>query len=455
MSSISQKRISFRDLQTLFSCGTVGGLSDEQLLDRFVARREDAIFEEIIQRHGTMVWGVCRRVLRDHHDAEDAFQATFLVLARKAASVMPREKLGNWLYGVAYQTAMKARATTSRRRAREKQVPDIPEPMVVPHDLQDALAESLDRELSRLPEKYRIPIVLCELEGMTHKEAAQQLGWPIGTVSGRLSRARSMLAERLTRRGVTLAGGSLVMLLSQSSASASLPMSLVTSTTRAATKFAAGQVATGVVSAMVAALTEGMLKAMLMTKFKIATAMLMVVALGAAGTSSSSLSQRAKASSPAKGIEGSKPSVGEVPARGSTDHRDGPVPEEEMKKLEGTWAITDMAEGGSRATGEQKAKGLGRAIIKGDKMTIKTLGSSGPGTTLSISVDPTKSPKLISLIPLNDKMEDDGYQPIRLGIYELKGDTLTICSGADRPDSFEVVPDSKNQDLLVLKWAKR
>jgi hypothetical protein len=111
MSSIGQKRISFRDLQTLFSCGTVGGLSDEQLLDRFVARREDAIFEEIIQRHGTVVWGVCRRVLRDHHDAEDAFQATFLVLARKAASVMPREKLGNWLYGVAYQTATKARAT--------------------------------------------------------------------------------------------------------------------------------------------------------------------------------------------------------------------------------------------------------------------------------------------------------------------------------------------------------
>jgi uncharacterized protein (TIGR03067 family) len=125
-----------------------------------------------------------------------------------------------------------------------------------------------------------------------------------------------------------------------------------------------------------------------------------------------------------------------------------------MKKLEGTWAITDAAEGGTRATAEQKAKGLGRAIIKGDKMTIKTLGSSGPGTTLSISVDPTKSPKLISLIPLNDKLEDDGNQPIRLGIYELKGDTLTICCGADRPDSFEVVPGSKNQDLLVLKWAK-
>ena len=158
-------------------------------------RREGAVFEAIVRRHGPMVWGVCRRVLRDHHDAEDAFQATFLVLARKAASVMPREKLGNWLYGVAYQTAMKARAMRAKRRGREGQVPDMPEPMAVPDDLRDDLAESLDRELSRLPEKYRTPIILCDLEGRTHREAASQLGWPIGTVSSRLSRARSMLAS--------------------------------------------------------------------------------------------------------------------------------------------------------------------------------------------------------------------------------------------------------------------
>src|SRR5580698_9433679 len=108
-----------RDLRTLFDIGVMGRQSDGELLDRFVERREAAVFEAITYRHGPMVWGVCRRVLRDHHDAEDAFQATFLVLTRKAASVMPREKLGNWLYGVAFQTAMKARATRAKRRVRE------------------------------------------------------------------------------------------------------------------------------------------------------------------------------------------------------------------------------------------------------------------------------------------------------------------------------------------------
>ncbi len=450
-----QKLIVAKQLQTVFSSGVLGVLSDAQLLDRFVSQFEEVAFETIVRRHGPMVWGVCRRVLGDHHDAEDAFQATFLVLARKAASVMPREKLGNWLYGVAYQTAMKARAVNSRQRAREKQLPDMPEQQSDQAHCPDDWLPILDQELSRLPERYRTPIILCELEGKTHKQAADQLGWPIGTVSGRLSRGRSMLAGRLTRRGVKLASGSLAVLLSQSSAAASVPLSLITATARTATKFAAGRLAAGVISIKAAALAEEVLKEMLMTKIKIVTAVLMVVAFGTAGTSSSSLSQRAEASSPAKGIEGAKPTVGEVQARGSTDHRDDPGPEDEMKKLEGTWAITDAAEGGTRATAEQKAKGLGRAIIKGDKMTIKPLGSSGPGTTLSISVDPTKSPKLISLIPLNDKMEDDGNQPIILGIYELKRDTLTICCGKDRPDSFKVAPDSKNQDPLVLKWAKR
>ena len=181
-----------REIGTLFNVGVVGGLSDEQLLGRFVERQEGAVFEAIVRRHGPMVWGVCRRVLRDYHDAEDAFQATFLVLARRASAVMPREKLGNWLYGVAYQTAMKARVMRAKRRMREGQVSDMPEPM--PDDLRDAVAESIDRELSRLPEKYRIPVVLCDLEGRAHKEVANQLGWPVGTVSSRLSRARARLA---------------------------------------------------------------------------------------------------------------------------------------------------------------------------------------------------------------------------------------------------------------------
>jgi RNA polymerase sigma factor (sigma-70 family) len=450
----SQKRSAVKDFQTLFSAGAIGDVSDAQLLDRFVSQREEVIFEAIIQRHGPMVWGVCRRVLRDHHDAEDAFQATFLVLARKASSVMPREKLGNWLYGVAFQTAMKARAMTSRQRAREKQVPDMPEPEGDREDQRDDLLPLLDQELSRLPEKYHIPIILCDLGGKTHKEVAEQLGWPIGTVSGRLSRARVMLAERLTRRGVTLAGGSLVLLLSRGSASASVPPSLITSTTRAATQFAAGHAAAGIVSAKVAALTEGVVKGMLMTKLKIATAVLMVVALGSVGARSFGQSRRAEAASPVKGVEATKSAVVEVQSPGDNDRREGLDPQSEMKKLEGTWAITDAAEGGTRATAEQKEKGIGRVVIKGDRMTVKPLGSSGPGTTISFSLEPSKSPKLIGLIPLNDKMEEDENQPIKLGIYELKGDTLTICAGVDRPDNFEATGSSK-RDLLVLKWAKR
>ena len=257
-----------RDLQTLFGMGVMGTLSDGQLLDRFVERREGAAFEAIVRRHGPMVWGVCRRVLRDHHDAEDAFQAAFLVLARKAASVMPREKLSNWLYGVAYQTATKARAMRAKRRSREGQVSDMPEPEVVSYDPRAELAESLDGELSRLPGKYRIPIVLCDLEGRTHREAASQLGWPVGTVSSRLSRARALLKRRLSRSGSTLSVGSLAVLLAQESASAGgMPTQLIGPTARAASLFAAGGAVTvGVVPAGVVALTGEVMKMMLLSK---------------------------------------------------------------------------------------------------------------------------------------------------------------------------------------------
>jgi RNA polymerase sigma factor (sigma-70 family) len=275
-----------RDLQTLFDIGVLGDRPDGELLGHFVEQREEAVFEAIVRRHGPMVWGVCRRVLRDHHDAEDAFQATFLVLARKAASVVPREKLGNWLYGVAYQTARNARAIRARRRLREGQVSEMPELEAASHDLRDEFTEQLDRELSRLPEKYSNPIVLCDLEGRTHQEAARQLGWPIGTVSSRLSRARSMLAKRLARRGLSLSAGSLAVLLAQESASAGMPMRLIGPTVKAASLFAAGgAVTTGVVPAKVASLTGEVLKVMFLSKIKITTAVLLMgVTLPIVGT---------------------------------------------------------------------------------------------------------------------------------------------------------------------------
>ncbi|MBV8430290.1 MAG: sigma-70 family RNA polymerase sigma factor, partial [Solirubrobacterales bacterium] len=173
------------------------GLPDRELHRRFQDQQDQAAFQALLRRHGPMVLGVCRRVLGDRHEAEDAFQATFLVLVRKAASVVPRDMVGNWLYGVARQTALKARATTARRRAREKQVTAMPEPAPERRESRHDLQPLLDEELSRLPDKYRAVIVLCDLEGKTRKEVARQLGWPEGTVAGRLARARAVLAKRL------------------------------------------------------------------------------------------------------------------------------------------------------------------------------------------------------------------------------------------------------------------
>ncbi|HLN30210.1 MAG TPA: sigma-70 family RNA polymerase sigma factor [Gemmataceae bacterium] len=259
------------------------GLTDGQLLDDYISRGEPAALADLIRRHGPMVWGVCRRVLHNYHDAEDAFQATFLVLVRKATSILPREMVANWLYGVAHQTAVKARATASKRKLRERQVTEMPEPAVAEQDLWRDLQPLLDQELSRLPDKYRIVVVLCDLEGKTRKEAARQLGCPEGTVAGRLARARVLLAKRLARHGLVLSSAALGAVLSQKAASASVPTSVVSFTIRAASLMAAGRAA-GVISDEVAALLEGVLKTMLLTKLKIAMTVLLAGFFLALGT---------------------------------------------------------------------------------------------------------------------------------------------------------------------------
>jgi RNA polymerase sigma factor (sigma-70 family) len=256
-----------------------GGFTDGQLLARFVATRDEACFAALVRRHGPMVLGVCRRVLHDLHDAEDAFQATFLVLARKAASLVVGESLGCWLYGVAYRTAVQARGLGARRRSRERPMNDMPHPEVMPAEVHDWLP-LLDRELSLLPEKYRTAIVLCDLEGRTRKEAARLLKVPEGTLSSRLASGRQLLAKRLARCGVTLSGGALAVALSQG-ASASVSAILVSSTTRAAVLVAAGQMV-GATPALL--LMKGVMKAMLLKKLRMVVGAVMVlVALGAVG----------------------------------------------------------------------------------------------------------------------------------------------------------------------------
>jgi RNA polymerase sigma factor (sigma-70 family) len=270
------------------------GFGDGELLGQFVECRDEVALAALVNRHGSMVWGVCRRLL-SYHDAEDAFQATFLVLIRKAATIVPREMVGNWLYGVAHQTALHARRTVARRSVREAQVTEMPDTGVMPQDRWHDLQPLLDEELSRLPDIYRAVIVLCDLEGRSRKAVAHQLGVPEGTVAGRLARARVLLAKRLLRRGVALSVGALATVLAQNVASACVPDSVVSFTIRAASVFAESRaVVAGVISPNVIGLTEGVLKAM--SRIKLTTALAVTLGLGLFVTGASVLAYRTAAS---------------------------------------------------------------------------------------------------------------------------------------------------------------
>ncbi len=383
----SRMKVPNRDLETLFRIGAGGGLSDDKLLERFAADRDEAVFEALLVRHGPMVWGVCRRILRDPNDAEDAFQATFLVLARKASSIAHREMLANWLYAVAYKTAVRARAMAFRRRAREQQVAEMPEPEAGTDERRDDLLRLLDEELSRLPEKYRIPVVLCDLEGKKHKEAASQLGWPVGTVSSRLSRGRAMLAKRLARRGISLSVGSLAVCLAREAASASLPTGLIGATAQAAGLFAVGKAA-GVVPAEVANLTKEVLKMMLLSRLKVAIPLLLL-ALSCTGliwneTGAVGAGQQRKAEAPKPAL--SPPEKAESPASPKWAHLTTDTGFESWVRLEdgrNLWKTEEYAGVHDPASGtELNYRGDGPIVRRPDIVGVKDDGSRDVGFAL-------------------------------------------------------------------------
>jgi RNA polymerase sigma factor (sigma-70 family) len=255
-------------------------LTDGELLERYVTQRDDAAFEALMRRHGPMVLGACRRVLGNEADAEDAFQATFLVFVHKAASIRSRSTVSNWLYGVAHNMALKAKALNRKRYMKEREAASVPKHQARAEVWQEVQA-LLDAELSGLPDKYRVAIVLCDLEGKTIKEAARRLGWPQGTVATRLTRGRACLAKRLGKHGLTLSGAVVAALVSQGAALANMRTALIDSTIRAASMIMAqGKIAVGgTISVRVAALAEGMMKTMLLSKLKFGTTLALALAL--------------------------------------------------------------------------------------------------------------------------------------------------------------------------------
>jgi RNA polymerase sigma factor (sigma-70 family) len=248
---------------------------DGQLLARFASGRDEVSFSALVARHGPMVLGVCRRLLHDARDAEDAFQAAFLVLARKAGSLRRPEALGNWLYGVAHRTALEARARAAKRRSRESELAE--EPAVKPScdPRCGELREILDAEINRLPDKFRTPFVLCYLEGRTNDEAARLLCCPKGTILSRLATARQRLRDRLARRGLALSVTAGTV-FSVDSLSAAVFAELLNSTTATARLFVEDQAVAPVAAV---SLARGVLKAMYYDRIKTAAGLLLLLAL--------------------------------------------------------------------------------------------------------------------------------------------------------------------------------
>jgi RNA polymerase sigma factor (sigma-70 family) len=307
----SYQPASMKSLQHLFHLGPVTGLDDSQLLERFVARHDEAAFAALVASHGPLVLGVCRRILRDEHEIEDAFQATFLVLVRRAGSIRDAGRLGPWLHGVARRVALRSRSEAARRRVHHQQatraVEDVPVRPAHPTEFDDVIG-IIDEEVARLPGRYRDAVVLCDLEGRSYTEAASRLRCPLGTVQSRLARGRARLRSRLIRRG--LAPLALESFLIEGG-SAAVPDLLAEATIRTAIALAAGKVGVaGAVSVTAVALASSAMRSMSMTMMRrIALAFAAVSIAIAVGLAGNNAHSDAPATAPAPGALGAPSSI--------------------------------------------------------------------------------------------------------------------------------------------------
>jgi RNA polymerase sigma factor (sigma-70 family) len=412
-------------------------LTDAQLLKRFAAGREEAAFTALVQRHGPMVLNVCRQVLGDVHDAEDAFQATFLILVRKAGGLRQPELLGSWLFGVAHRVAVRARVLLHRQRRREHQGVVFPAAQYTQDAVLHEWGPLLHEEVSRLPVKYRAPVVLCYYEGKTNTEAALQLHWPIGTVKGRLTRARDLLRKRLRRRGLALCASMLIAQLADGTASAAVPAGLTQATIQAALEFAAGSAATGgVIAAPVAALTKGVLQAMWMTKLKVAA--VCVLAVGVFGLAAGLLIHAKLAAQPSV----ARSALAVLPVE---------APEERPATPEGWFAVGSNPDDYEMVTDRKVAHG-GKASAR---MKAKADEPKGFGTLMqSFEANDYRGKRLrLSAYVKTDQVEDQAALWVRI---DSKDKTVGFDNMNGRPikgttewTRFDIVLDVPEKSVSI------
>ena len=416
--------------------------SDRDLLRRFVEKRDEDAFAVLLRRHASMVMGVALRVLHHYQDAEDVCQATFLLLAKKAKGTVWRDSVANWLYRIAYQMALKARRTASRRSAREgkiePQVPPDPLTEISVRDLQNVL----DEELGRLAGKYRAPLILCCLEGKSRDEAARFLGLPLSTLISRLEKGRELLRRRLAGRGIPLSLAVAGVTLFSEAGRAAVPATVLETIRRTAIHAGFGKLTTKVVSAKVLDLLRGGMQMLLLGKLKVTAVGLVVAGLLTLLLGESLVRARQAIE------EGTQPpqkaQVRQVPAKKKTVRTASPG-----QRLQGTWLVDSATVNGMDP---KKSPGIdygpitpgSRWVFSGDKVNLQTLLRQAE--ELRYRLDPRKDPRTIDLIRGKESMP---------GIYRLEGDTLTLCfsrPGKERPKTFQSERKS-GLSLLTLKRA--
>jgi RNA polymerase sigma factor (sigma-70 family) len=404
-------------MQNVAGTNSQSELADERLLRDYVASRDAGAFAAIVRRHGGMVSAVCRRMLWREQDVEDAFQATFLVLMRRAPSLSKPKLLGNWLYGVAYRIASKIRSANIRERTREAPMVDLPAPEANDDVSWRDLRPILDDELQRLPQRYRGPIVLFYLEGKSADEVARALGRPRGTILSQLARARERLRVRLACRNLALPAGVLASLLERTASSdAAIPESLLHWGTQA-------HASTAGVSTQAKRLAQQVLKEMLRSRlYTIGTLLLGVLLVLLVGI----LSYRAILAPPVSVVQ--------------------PDARPDFDRLQGDWQVVNVELDGRDLPEDQFP--FARLRIQGDTILHEggTLGKIHQ-MEVTFRLHPEQQPKAMD-------MQSVGYHTEKHNaIYELEGDTLTICRPDDeeRPTQFASRPGSR----ILLYTAKR